>query len=30
MSLPVAILSLAFVALIGYPALASALSGFGP
>ena len=29
MSLPVAILSLAFVALIGYPALASALSGFG-
>lgn len=29
MSLPVAILSLGFVALIGYPALASALSGFG-
>lgn len=29
MSLPVAILALAFVALIGYPALASALTGFG-
>jgi len=29
MSLPVAILALAFVALIGYPALASALNGFG-
>lgn len=29
MSLPVAILSLAFIALIGYPALASALGGFG-